>query len=366
MKRHVLHVFPNFGFGGIQVRFARVANGLADEFRHTVVALGGETSCRALFAPSVDARFVEAPQKGNFAQTVGAAIRTIRDVGPDLLVTYNWGSILFALANGLFSGPGHIHCEDGFGPEEAARQLRRRTLFRRLALRRTKAIVVPSKTLVRIARDQWRVPEEKLWYLPNGIDIAELDDKAREPLAVSDLDLFSEPPVVITVAALRPEKNIARLIEAFALALRSSPGRLIVIGDGAERPMLQSLAVKCGIGAHVHFLGHRNNPAPYIARSQVFALSSDTEQMPMTVLEAMALGKAVASVDVGDVRDMLCPANADQVVGAGDTSALAAALGRMLSDANFRRQIGEDNRRVVITRYGFNQMLGNWRRAFSI
>ena len=86
----------------------------------------------------------------------------------DLLVTYNWGSIEWALANGAAEIP-HIHIEDGFGPEESKRQFPRRVWTRRLALRRS-IVVVPSLTLKEMAFKVWHLNKASVRYIPNGIE----------------------------------------------------------------------------------------------------------------------------------------------------------------------------------------------------
>ena len=133
--------------------------------------------------------------------------------------------------------------------------------------------------------------------------------------------------VIGTVAALRAEKNIARLIRALARLPAAAPARLVIVGDGPERAALEALAVAEGVGGRVEFAGHCADPAPLYAGFDIFALSSDTEQMPLSVLEAMASGLPVAATDVGDVAAMLDAANRPYVV-AREDGALADALAR--------------------------------------
>ena len=104
----------------------------------------------------------------------------LREIAPDLLVTSNWGSIEWALAR-IGTGVPHLHMEDGFGPEERARQMPRRVLARRLLLRRA-TVVLPSRLLWRIATEIWRLPQSRLRLLPNGVDrrpLRALPDRAR-------------------------------------------------------------------------------------------------------------------------------------------------------------------------------------------
>jgi glycosyltransferase involved in cell wall biosynthesis len=169
-------------------------------------------------------------------------------------------------------------------------------------------------------------------------------------------------PVIGTVAALRPEKNLARLLHA--VSLFSHRARLVIIGDGPERPMLESLAATLGIAERVTFAGHRADPRSAYDGFDIFALSSDTEQMPLSVLEAMASGLPVASTDVGDVRAMVAPENAPFVVPA-EEAALAGALDRLLADPGPARAIGSANRREAERRFGLASMFDAHRAAWD-
>jgi len=122
----LLHVFPTFGIGGSQARFAAIANHFGGRYRHAIVALDGVYDCLDRLDGSVDAQRWDVPApKGRTIPNVLAFRRILRTRKPDLLVTYNWGAIEWALANRPRIVP-HIHIEDGFGPEEAERQLFRR------------------------------------------------------------------------------------------------------------------------------------------------------------------------------------------------------------------------------------------------
>jgi glycosyltransferase involved in cell wall biosynthesis len=337
----VLHVFPGFGIGGAQVRFAALANHFGAAFRHIVVSLDGNLACRERLEPALDIRFppVDAPKH---AMLVNAwrFRRLLYAWRPNLLVTNNWGAIEWAMAN-LPRVTQHVHIEDGFGPEERDRQIRRRALLRRLMLARS-TIVLPSRTLQRIALDVWHLPASRVHYVPNGIDLTRFGTLPTH--TTGDI------PVIGTVATLRREKNLPRLLHAFA-ALKQRAG-LVIAGDGPERTMLQSLAQSLGLAERVRFTGHVDNPAALYSGFDVFALSSDTEQMPLSVMEAMAAGLPVAATDVGDVRDMVAAENLP-FVGKLYESDLAGSMGALLADSSLRRRIGAANRAKAEAR--FNQ-----------
>src|SRR5665213_3234529 len=289
--RHLVHVLPGFGVGGIQIRLARLINALGGRFRHTILTINGQDGCRDRLDPALGVAIEAAPVKGGLFSRVDADAQRLASLRPDLLLTYNWGAIEWAMANRLLAHRRHIHAEDGFGPEEAERQLRRRIMLRRWALRRAETLIVPSRTLESIAIAQWRLPPERVRYVPNSIDA---DDFAATAAGAPLFARAADEIVIGTVAPLRPEKNLARLIRAFARIPAGAPLRLVLAGDGPERPALEALARSQNLSKRVLFLGPVREPQRALALFDIFALSSDTEQMPMTVLEAMAMGLPIA------------------------------------------------------------------------
>jgi glycosyltransferase involved in cell wall biosynthesis len=359
MARHLLHVFPTFAVGGAQVRFARIAAHLGDRARHTVIGLNGDYACAEKIASDLAVEYVEPPVPPHRTlRELGKVRRCIRQAAPDLLVTYNWGAAEWALANALWPIAPHVHFEDGFGPEEADRQLPRRVWFRRVALCRTRTLVVPSLTLQRIATEVWKQPVSRVRYVPNGIDVSRFEGPG---------DAMLLPPADLrigTVAALRAEKNLGRLLRAFAVAHKAiSTARLAIVGDGPARPDLERLAAELGIAQAVDFPGHVAQPETVYPLFDVFALSSDTEQMPLSVLEAMAAAKPVASVDVGDVAAMVADDNRRFVVPKGDEAGLAQALVALLRDAGLRQRLGAANRQAAIDKYPPAAMFETYERV---
>lgn len=326
----VVHVFPTFAVGGAQVRFAAIANHFGSAFRHIVVSLDGNLSCQERLLPGLDVRFPAVEATRNAMLSNAWRFRELLRVWrPDVLITCNWGAIEFALAN-ILPITRHLHVMDGFGPEERATQIPRRVKMRRLVLSRT-PVVLPSRTLMRIATEVWKLPPKVIRYVPNGIDLDHFaTDGSRRGAA---------EPVIGTVAALRAEKNLSRLLRAFATL---PSGRLVIVGDGPERPALQALAAVLGVAERVCFAGHHRDTAAFYARFDVFALSSDTEQMPLSVIEAMASGLPVVSTDVGDVRLMVADENAALLTRLDD-AALASALAASIADIGARRRIGLAN-----------------------
>lgn len=337
----LLHVFPSFAVGGAQVRFASLANRFGDRWQHLVVALDGKEDCVARIGPGVTLEMLPSPtQRGDSVPAtlmrIGAMLRQVR---PDLLVTSNWGSIEWAMARFALPGLPHLHTEDGFGPDEARGQIRRRVLARRLTLRRS-TVVLPSTLLLQAARQGWKLPPARLRHIPNGLDLTRFHPTGP----IESAGPPGPGPLIGTVAALRPEKNIGRLLRACALLRREGLAfRLVVIGDGPERARLERQAETLELGAMVRFGGHVADPADAYRGLDIVALSSDTEQMPFSVLEAMATGLPVAATVVGDIRAMVSEENLPHLAALDDV-ALADALRPLVLDGALRARIGLANR----------------------
>lgn len=374
----ILHVFPSFVAAGAQVRTVQVIAGLGRRYEHEVLALDGRLD--ALSLPG--AGDLKPAELGGepLPHGIGAARSALARLAPDLLVTYNWGSFDFVLGARPFphllgrTRVPHLHVEDGFNADEAERQKPRRVWSRRLALRSAARVIVVSRNLERIALDSWRLPSARVQRIPNGVDPERFEPTEplrsaasghRERLGIGAQDL-----VIGAVGHLRPVKRFDRLIEA-ASALSPVPGRrvhLVVIGDGPERAALEALAREhAPPGGGVHFPGHQHELAPWYHALDVLAISSDSEQLPVSLLEAMASGLPVVSTDVGDVRHVLPPLGQRYVVPLGPDAAasLAAVTGSMLEDQDLRSELARAGRTRLAENFSEAAMLQSWDRAFQ-
>ncbi|HLI22402.1 MAG TPA: glycosyltransferase, partial [Stellaceae bacterium] len=220
---------------------------------------------------------------------------------------------------------------------------------------------VPSRSLEAIARREWHLPAARVRYIANGIDADGFAAGGTEP------PLFARDQgeiIIGTVAPLRPEKNVARLVRVFARIDTARPTRLAIAGGGAQRAEIEALASSLGIADRVIFLGAVEEPERALRLFDIFALSSNTEQMPMSVLEAMAVGLPVVSVDVGDVKAMLAPDNRRYVVAKADEPAFAKALMDLAASPKRRSELGALNAIHVRRHYSWEAMVDAYDRIF--
>jgi glycosyltransferase involved in cell wall biosynthesis len=144
--------------------------------------------------------------------------------------------------------------------------------------------------------------------------------------------LPGEPPVVLGAGKLRPQKDFATLIDAFARVRAARPLRLVILGEGPEEGALRVRARRLGVSADVSLEGFVANPFAYMARAALFALSSAWEGLPAVLIQAMACGCPVVSTDCpSGPAEILEGGRHGPLVPVGDPAALAEAIERTLS-----------------------------------
>lgn len=356
MGPHILHIFPSFATGGVQLRIVDVANRLGDAFTHTLLALDGQTDARTRLWPETPLKVETDPGWPSSLAALPTFRRYLRRYAPDLVCTYNWGSMNWAFAAATMPAP-HLHFESGFSIDEAVAPLRRRTLFRRLALRRAAALVVPSETLYELARGNRWAPERRLRWIVNGVDVSyyRRDSAASAPSV--------PPPTVTAVAPLRREKRLDRLIAAACSVGEEVEIRLC--GDGPERPALEAMARQSPEKLRVAFLGMLADIRPVLAKSAVFAITSQTEQMPNALLQAMAMELPVIAFDAGDIRRILPDPQRAFVFAQEDERGFRQGLSALLGDAGLRRRLGALNRKRVCEDYTMDRMVEAYRKLYE-
>jgi glycosyltransferase involved in cell wall biosynthesis len=178
--------------------------------------------------------------------------------------------------------------------------------------------------------------------------------------------------VVIAVSRLVPLKNLSLLIDAIAMVKATHPAiHLIVVGEGPERESLRRRASERGVGDAVTWTGYaaQADTPSYYRTADVFALTSDFDNSPNAVLEAMACGLPVVSTDVGGVAAFVDADRGGTLVPKGDAGRLAAALRSMLDAPARARQAGDFNRRRAVSEFSWRasarQLLAVYERVVA-
>jgi glycosyltransferase involved in cell wall biosynthesis len=228
--------------------------------------------------------------------------------------------------------------------------------LRQRAYGRARAIVVQTEDVRSWALAQgWDVP---VYAIPNAAPVA---GDAANPAELAEPAEHWDRPAVLALGRLSPEKGMDMLVEAFAsIAGVYGQWRLRIFGEGTQRNELESLSQRQGISEQLQLPGWTNQPLSVLRAGDVFVLPSRYEGFPNALLEAMASGLACIAFDCrSGPREIIRDGVDGLLVPAGDVRALAAAMSRLMSDADLRGRLGQRALEVT-TRFSRAQFYERW------
>lgn len=361
---HILHCHSTFALGGKEARAVHLMNAFGTNARHTVLsAVPGALGAR----DAIDAGIrVDLPERAP-SLTGSPSLARYRTLAAymqrfDLILTYNWGAMDAVITRRMFPQvlPPLIHHEDGFNADESVTLKTRRNLFRRLGLPAAHALVVPSQRLETIAYDIWKQPRARVHRIANGIEVKRY--AAKPTIAIPGLRRKKGEVMVGTLAGLRSVKNLPKLVRAVASAPNA---KLLIVGEGPEREVILAEAQRLGFSDRLVMPGFMAGPHRYIGHFDVFALSSDSEQFPISLVEGMAAGLPVVATDVGDVRQIVSPENRSLVVPVNDETAFRAAMSRTAADSALRAALGVTNQAKARAQFDEATMIARYKALYE-
>jgi glycosyltransferase involved in cell wall biosynthesis len=269
--------------------------------------------------------------------------RALREAGgrPGAVVTRAVSPQLVGQAIARRAGARHVFNEHT--PLTAAGELIAMRPRQRLLTR----LVAPQVDLVIAVSARQAAPLERLGYrrdriaaVPNGVFASDVETRVERAAMRSALGLDEREFAVLCLANLRPEKGAAAFAEAVARARAEGARELrgLIAGDGPERDRLERLVA--GLDG-VELLGSRGDVPDLLGACDALALLSQAEALPMSILEAMALGRPVVATDVGGIAEAVADGETGIVVPPGDTAAAASALATLAADPARARDMGE-------------------------
>jgi glycosyltransferase involved in cell wall biosynthesis len=229
-------------------------------------------------------------------------------------------------------------------------------LTRVVSRRVARVIAVTERQAEPLSRLGYR--RDRIVTVPNGVFDADVATHADSAATRRELGLAEDDFAVVCVANLRPEKGVRDFIEAVGRAREQVPRlRGLVAGDGSERAELERLA-----GDGVRLLGSRGDVPDLVAACDAFCLLSKAEALPMSILEAMALGRPVVTTDVGGTTEAVVHAHTGLVVAPSDG---AGALARLAAQPEWARELGERGRERQRERFSGEAMVEGYERELG-
>lgn len=209
--------------------------------------------------------------------------------------------------------------------------------FHRRALKklcaRCDGILANSEGVARELADYAGISPERIHIVPNPTVTPDIEILSR---ASVDHPWFApaQPPVILGVGRLSRAKDFPTLIQAFAELRKRRTCRLVILGEGGQRPSLEALAARLGVAEDVELLGFVKNPFAFLARAALFALSSQREGCPNVLIEALAVGTPVVATDCpSGPREILAGGRYGPLVPVGDSHAMAEAMASVLDNS---------------------------------
>ncbi len=247
-----------------------------------------------------------------------------------LLSAQTHNNVLAIWARRLTGIPLRLVVSEHINIQEVATRTKGRERLRPLAARlfypQADAIVAVSWGVAQALRRVMRPPTNKISVIYNPAVTPELMALAQQPLH-HPWFAAGEPPVVLAVGRLAPLKDYPTLLRAFARMRARRPARLLILGEGEQRKALECLTTQLGIAEHVAMPGFDPNPYRFMARCQVFVLSSAWEGFSVVTAEALACGAQVVATDCpSGPAEILENGKYGRLVPRGDDIALAAAI----------------------------------------
>jgi glycosyltransferase involved in cell wall biosynthesis len=290
--------------------------------------------------------------------------RRLRRERTQIVHTYLTSANVFGTLAGRVSGVQAIvtsRRDMGF-----ARNWRLRLVEEGLVNRLADRVVAVCPAVAAVTRRERGLDASNVVTIPNGVD-CEAWDPARFPrdAARAALSLESDEPAVGIVASLTPVKGHAELLQAAARVLAQRRARFVLIGDGPLRGELERLADGLGIRQQVVFAGVQGDIARLMTGLDVVAITSHSEGLSNTLLEAMAMERCVVATAVGGNVDVLRDGETGRLVPPRDPEALASCLLSLLDSPPAARRLGEAARRSVVAEYPLSLMVARHEELYQ-
>lgn len=249
---------------------------------------------------------------------------------------------------------------------------RRRVLANRLLLRRGDHVTAVARFVRQALIDNEGIAAGRIDVIHNGIDpdaFAHTSPAARDAARQrvrAEWRLTADQPVLLHVARFHPVKDHAACVRAFAQLRAAVPDAVLLLaGDGEQRQTIEQLAADLGVASSVRFLGVRRDVPDLMAATDAFVLSSLSEGLCLTLLEAMAAGLPIAAADVGGNGEVVEHSVTGLLSPRGDAEQLARHMMHLLRDPALRRAMGQAGRERLLALFTQQRMHDAYARLYQ-
>jgi sugar transferase (PEP-CTERM/EpsH1 system associated) len=365
MSARILHVVDSLNSGGTELVSAALIERTGGSFEHAVCFFRGSGPAEnGVASLKVPVTFLGKRDGHDWTLALRIA-RLCRRLRPQVVHARNWGTMDAVIGARLAGVPVVVQSEHGRDMSDLDGLHPRRIRVRRLLAPFIDVHVVVSEHLQRWLVECVRVAPEKVRVVRNGVDAARFmplveRDRVREEEGYGRTD-----HVFGAVGRLTPVKDHRTLLEAFhAVSMRRPECRLVLVGDGAERPLLEEQVRQRGLADRVRIVGHRVDVTRWLGMMDVFVHPSLMEGMSNAVLEAMAVGLPVVATAVGGNPEIVEHGVGGSLVPPSSPSALADAMLSYCGDDRMRMAHGAAARERVEKDFPLMKMVAGYTAVY--
>jgi glycosyltransferase involved in cell wall biosynthesis len=359
----VMQVVLSLTPGGTEHLVVQICKRLPPEYGTVVCCLDAEGE----WAADLRARGIEVRALGRrpgFRPEVGRAIaRFAAERGIDVLHCHQYSPFVYGRIAAMWNRRLRIVYTEHGRLSDAPPSWKRR-LINPLLARFDGSIVAVSHELRDYMIDS-RFPGDRVRVIHNGIEPANVASAADRRRARMLLGLDEGAFVVTTVARLDPVKDLGSLLDAFAFVRRRVPSaRLVIVGDGPERQRLEARAEREDLAGSVAITGYRSDVRALLPAADVYASSSISEGVSLTILEAMATGVPVVATSVGGTPEILSDGTGGLLVPSRDPVRMATAIVSLAQDPRRRSALAAAARRRLEASFTIDRMVDDYARSY--
>ena len=280
----------------------------------------------------------------------------------DLVHTHNIGALFYGNLAAKMTGTPVVHTQHD---PQLTYSLKRKTKVLLSSLG-TKKIVAVSEDIALLYRKSFKIPENRLTVICNGIDINIKSDQAAVNSLQSQCRIQPGDFVIGTVARFAEVKDLSTLIDAFSIIVQQQKNaHLVLAGDGPLTNSLKEQARNCVAKDKIHFLGYRNDVFNVLALFDVFVNCSLSEGLSITILEAMASKLPVIATAVGGNVELIQDGNNGRLVPVRNPKKLAQALLDLIADPLLCADMGKINRSRIEQQYSLSNMVRQYENIYA-
>jgi sugar transferase (PEP-CTERM/EpsH1 system associated) len=354
----IVHLVYSFGCGGLEKVIANLINHSTDyDAEHILISLTDDISMLEQVDKKIKV-FVLDKKSGNDLKTHFKLFSLLRNLKPQAINTYNFGTIEYHAVAKLAGVPVRVHSDHGRGGDDPAGKNKLHNTFRKFIANFITEYVVVSYDLFQWITNDLKINRKKVSLLFNGVAVPQQIEHSS-----------SSPKTFVTVGRLDKVKNQKLLIDAFTLAVNTIEGFedciLNIVGDGPLYDELLSQITSLNMSKSIHLLGFRNDITSILKNSDIFVLSSVYEAMPMTILEAMANKTPVICTNVGGISKFISEKQA-WFVESKNCKALASKLNEVKINDEFRLEKVGGAFNFVSEKYEMKQMVKAYMAKYNV